>query len=222
MSDNLGPQPGGHLLGLPAEVRLLIYEKILSPCKVNLVALDGSQDGTENGHLAILATCRTIYTEAKPILHENTKFHIGFPYAYDPYQVFGNPRFDWDPPTLQMVDQKVRPLLSWLRKLSIVFVLTPNGVWDTPEDEDENLEDVTAKLTLLGDAPQLKEVHITFQHTVEVEDEDDDVADALDDIIGVVSRVLKCSVVSIAIDPSLQITDFQPSSYFDKIAELNW
>ena len=78
MSDNLGAQPGGHLLALPSEVRLLIYELIFPPCRVDLCTskwIDG--EGQSGRSTAILTTCQTIYTEAKPILYENTEFNVG-------------------------------------------------------------------------------------------------------------------------------------------------
>jgi hypothetical protein len=38
MSDNLAAQPGCRLLGLPSELRLLIYEHLFPPCKVDIHA----------------------------------------------------------------------------------------------------------------------------------------------------------------------------------------
>lgn len=96
-------QHGGRLLGLPAEIRVLIvsalcddeYEILLTDAlqyrqykqmfpldEVNIYAVQGSLHKSEDAHhiagdhVAILATCRTIYTEAKPILYNQTKFCI--------------------------------------------------------------------------------------------------------------------------------------------------
>lgn len=82
MSDNLNPQSLKQLLGLPSEVRLLIYEELFAPCTINTHAtrehpqkdLKGAY--TRGNAAAILATCRTIYTEAKPVLYDNTEFHV--------------------------------------------------------------------------------------------------------------------------------------------------
>jgi hypothetical protein len=50
--------------------------------KFNINAVRGSLHKPEDtytiagDHVAILATCRTIYTEAKPVLYANTEFYI--------------------------------------------------------------------------------------------------------------------------------------------------
>ena len=77
MSDNLGSQLGGRLLALPSEVRLLIYRTIFPPSRNNLYDTPGPfGKGNNNRTPALLSTCRTIYTDAKAVLYENTKFHV--------------------------------------------------------------------------------------------------------------------------------------------------
>lgn len=84
MSDNIDAQPGGSLLKLPAEVRLLIYEQLFPPCKIDIHAPRGASwdidtdDYTTTVDVAILKTCRTIYAEAAPVLYENTEFGVSF------------------------------------------------------------------------------------------------------------------------------------------------
>lgn len=78
-------QPGESLFKLPSELRLMIYEELFPPDThtLTLYALDGnlySAQGSD-GHIinestTILATCQTIYAEARPVLLANNEFRI--------------------------------------------------------------------------------------------------------------------------------------------------
>ena len=81
MSDEIDSPLAGRLLSLPSEVRLLIYELILPPSTTGLYAAAAKRYSwgdprNPNQHPALLATCRKIYTEANPVLYENTEFHV--------------------------------------------------------------------------------------------------------------------------------------------------
>lgn len=73
-------RPKREFLDLPAEIRLLIYRQMFPRDKLDVYAIKGSLHKAEHvhhvasDHLAILTTCRTIYTEAKPVLYVNTEF----------------------------------------------------------------------------------------------------------------------------------------------------
>jgi len=75
-------QPKRHLLDLPAEIRVMIYSHMFPVDKLDVYAIKGSLHKAEHArhdtgaHLAILNTCRAIYTEAKPVLYNNTEFVI--------------------------------------------------------------------------------------------------------------------------------------------------
>lgn len=86
MSDNLTAPTGGHLLALPSEVRPLIYEMIFPPCRTGFyaAAADFRWDREDQDrHPALLATCRAIYAEAKPVLYANTEFQVWLSYYPD-------------------------------------------------------------------------------------------------------------------------------------------
>jgi hypothetical protein len=77
-------QPGGSLLNLPPEIRLMIYNEMFPVEEFDIYAIRGSLHKAEHGrhvagkHVAVLTACRTIYTEAKPVLYNNTEFCIRF------------------------------------------------------------------------------------------------------------------------------------------------
>lgn len=72
----------GPLLKLPPELRLVIYEQMFLPDEVCLAIIGGdlhklrSDKRSAGGYAAILATCRVIYVECKPVLYNNTEFRI--------------------------------------------------------------------------------------------------------------------------------------------------
>ena len=83
-----GSQPGGLWFKLPAELRLAIYEYMFPSESVNIRTVRDRLEKEENPHIsagdcvAILATCRTIYDEAKPILYANTHFNISCSFGF--------------------------------------------------------------------------------------------------------------------------------------------
>lgn len=78
----ISQQPGGCLLNLPPEIRILIYKQMFPPDKVDVYAIQGSLRKAEDAHydagdhVAVLTACCTIYIEAKPILYSNTEFCV--------------------------------------------------------------------------------------------------------------------------------------------------
>jgi hypothetical protein len=79
---NSEAKPGGYLLKLPAELRVTIFDQMFLPDTIIAYAINGSLHKAADGHhvaggyIGLLATCRTIYTEAKPFLYANTEFNI--------------------------------------------------------------------------------------------------------------------------------------------------
>ncbi|KAM0709679.1 hypothetical protein Q7P35_003719 [Cladosporium inversicolor] len=73
-------RPKRHFLDLPAEIRVLIYTQMFPRDRLDVYAIKGSLHKAEHvhhvagDHLAMLTTCRTIYTEAELVLYENTEF----------------------------------------------------------------------------------------------------------------------------------------------------
>lgn len=133
MSDNVAPQSRCHLLGLPSETRLLIYEELFPPRSIYMARKKLGLD------TAILETCRLIHKEAKPVLYENTEFEIKL---FADGSCFGPAK-------------RMRPLFNLARKLSFTIALSGGT--------KRKLREMSSELTRLDEAPHLKDLHITFQ-----------------------------------------------------------
>jgi hypothetical protein len=74
--------PGGLLFKFPTELRLKIYESMFPPDEIEVFSFRSDLIQVPNPNLvagqyvALLATCRAIYNEAKPVLYDNTKFAV--------------------------------------------------------------------------------------------------------------------------------------------------
>lgn len=77
-----GKQTRGLWFKLPTELRLEIYELMFPRETISLVTFRNQLEKKANAncsagdYVAILATCRTIHDEAKPVLYANTHFDI--------------------------------------------------------------------------------------------------------------------------------------------------
>ena len=167
MSDNLGAQTGGRLLALPSEVRLLIYELVFPPCRIDLYgAATGFRRGRDNHnrHPALLAACCTICTEAKPVLYENTEFHVRCKYtpelaiedAEDSLSEGSSSKGRKVPGVIL----EAIPLCQEMRKLSLDIALTDDDMWVDVEDRGGWYRRLTFELVFLLVAPHLKQLHI--------------------------------------------------------------
>lgn len=72
----------GPFMRLPPELRLMIYEQMFPPNEIRLEMIEGNLHVTKRAqrlagsYVAILATCRALYAEGKPVLYNNTEFRI--------------------------------------------------------------------------------------------------------------------------------------------------
>lgn len=167
MSDNLAPQ-SGRLLGIPSEVRLLIYEKMFPPCKLDLYAYDNTlikgihSRLVASDFLNLLATCRTVHDEATPVLHANTEFHVNFAFGFDETlpilrSFWGDPgRADYDK-WMKNPEQEIS--LKPVRKMSVTIWLSNEVHWSRQGPANTWLEDLPSEL---DKALHLKELHITL------------------------------------------------------------
>lgn len=71
----------GPLMRFPPELRLVIYELLFPPTQVVLRIIEGNLRAQKRSlgleryfGVGILATCRTLYNESKPVLYNNTEF----------------------------------------------------------------------------------------------------------------------------------------------------
>lgn len=254
MSDNLTIQTGGHLLVLPSEVRLLIYEMIFPPCRTGLYAAAadfrwGRED--QDRHPALLATCRAIYAEAKPVLYANTEFQVWLSYFPEP-----EPAEDEDTLSEASVseDSVLRDSPSEDSPSEQLPAENPSLEATLSEDLETSGDDHEARL-LIGEMRKLSLEITLVDHDMWTDPEDRSkwygglaatltslseaphlkqvhieldaakkagIVTGLDEMINLLSRVPFSIVPTILIQPSLRSTDFAPSTYFDLMAKLNW
>jgi len=229
MSDNLDAQPGGRLLKLPSEIRLLIYEHVFPPCKVDIHAPRGSEWVDENDihakrvDIALLLTCRTIHAEAAPVLYENTEFFIRFACAGPYLQSMEVAKYPFYAQMLVYLRGGVRSLYTQARKVSLSFFFTDSSAWEAAERLW--FRNLISELVRLGQGPKLKQLHITF----EADDYSRPTLRMLramhkefDHVLGVFSEVDCRATVTTAIHPSIGPTDIDLSTYFAALAVFPW
>jgi hypothetical protein len=229
MSDNLDAQPGGRLLKLPSELRLLIYEHIFPPCKVDIHApRDGQWVDDDDAHvktvdIALLTTCRTIHAEATPILYANTEFYLRFACSSRRLISMEGGKHKVYAQLLQDLRGRARSLFSQARKVCLSFYFTDNRAWE--EAEGEWFRQLISELARLGEAPKLKQLHITL--------EADDwswpaprilpkISEEFELVLGVLNEVETRAVVTTAVHPSLANTNIELATYLDTLAKLPW
>jgi hypothetical protein len=215
MSDNPGAQAGGHhLLALPSEVRLLIYAMIFPPCTIGLYAAALGFRRNENWNLALLATCRTIYAEAKSVFYENTDFHVWRCYNPEPEPLSDKASLSQDPRVSAYMKLETKPQI---RKLSLAIKLIDASSWANSQAKVRWYKRLASDLTLLSEAPHLKKVHIHLSATI-----GPGIAAELDQMINLLHQAMYRFAPTITIHPSLRRTDFKLSAYFDLMAKLHW
>lgn len=74
------PEPIKHasFLGLPAELRMIIYEELLLVLERRIIVSSNLDTSAPDSHLypAILRVCKTTYEEALPILYSSNMFEV--------------------------------------------------------------------------------------------------------------------------------------------------
>jgi hypothetical protein len=243
MSDDHGTQQDGRLLKLPSEIRIIIHGLVFPPGGNGLyVTVEPDRWVRRHNHRtpALLATCRTIYSEAKSVLYENTEFQIScsynLPIAEDSKDAFwegslsdestSEEESSDDPPAVKSSAEdsgyveailKAKPLIEQMRKLLVRILLPDDYFWLDSEDKNRWYQNLTFEITSLSEAPNLKKIHIEFDVCGGTE-----VAGAFDRIMRLLSRAMCRIAPTISIGPSLQRTDFEPLIYHDTLARLAW
>jgi hypothetical protein len=229
MSDNLDAQPGGRLLALPKELRLLIYEQLFPPCKVDIHTprrnswVDVDDVCAKSPDLAILTTCHTIYAEAKPVLFNNTEFHIRFACSGPDLYMMQVGKHMIYPRLLQDLQGRVRSLFGQARKVSLSILFTDSDLWE--DSEEEWFYQLTCELARLGEARQLKHLHITFEadeNSGPARQEYVSIRKEFEHVLGKLRKIDCPAAVTTTVHPSLSQTDFRLEKYLDTIVELRW
>jgi len=230
MSDNLDAQPGGRLLKLPSEIRLLIYEHIFPPCKVDIHAPHDRQwvDDDDDAHvkkvdIALLTTCRTIHAEATPILYANTEFYISFACSGPDLYLMKAGKHRVYPRLLQDLQGRVRSLLSLARKVSLSIVFTDNELWE--DSEKDWFQQLLSELARLGEAVKLKQLHITFEadeHSLSTRHGSATIRKEFENVLSMLSEIQCRAAVTSAVHPSLGRTDIKLGTYLDTVVNLQW
>lgn len=195
MSDNVAPQSRCHLLGLPSEIRLLIYEELFPPRTINMI------DKELELETAILATCRTIHGEAKPVLYEKTEFLITF---------HAGGRYIGPCDDIEDIAKRIWPLYNLAHKLSLAIVFGGG--------QRRRLRGLTSELTRLDEAPHLKQLHIKFENygaSLSIQSQ-------LDLVVGVLGLVVLPAGVTVMLDSSMTTYDLQLSKWFESLDKLQW
>jgi len=254
MSDDLTTQTGGQLLALPSEVRLLIYGMIFPPCQIDIYqAATGFRYGRDDHgrHPALLAVCRTIYTEAKPVLYGNTDFHMWCGYRSE-FEIAdtedalsedslseGSPSegslsedsLSEDSPSKDQSHEEPSPedpelSRRILEAKPLIHEMRKLSLEITLTDAN-SWSDVEAKgkwyRQATSDVTFLLEAPHLKQVHIELSATDmPGIAAELNQMIGLLSQVMHRAAPTISIDSSLRATDFEPSTYFDLITKRNW
>lgn len=230
MSDNIAPQSGSRLLGLPEELRQLIYEQLFPPRKVNIHAPreslwedDDSVHATSRD-VAVLLTCRTIYGEARAVLYENTEFHIRFACSGPDLYLMKAGKHQIYSQLLQDLQGRLRSLIGLARHVSLSILFTDSSCWG--ESENMWFQQLNDELARLCEAPELKRLHIIFEaekYSGEAEHGYATIMKEFDHVLGVLSGMeYRTTAVTSVMHLSLTGTDFKVSSYFDILARLQW
>ena len=111
-------------------------------------------------------------------------------------------------------DFQVKPQI---RKLALAIKLTGASKWASSKDKVRWYRRLTSELTLLSEAPHLKKVHIELSTT-----DGPGIAVEYDHVISLLGRVLYRVLPTISICPGFQTVDFEPLTYFQSLAKLNW
>jgi hypothetical protein len=230
MSDNLNAQPSGRLLALPKELRLFIYEQLFPPCKIDIHApRHNSWVDVDDVHakrprdLAILTTCRAIYAEAKPVLYDNTEFHIRFACSGPDLYMMQAGKHRTYARLLQDMQGRVRSVLAQARRVSLSILFTDSDLWE--DSEEEWFYQLTSELARLGEARQLKHLHIMFEadeNSGPARHEHVVIGREFDRVLGVLSKIKCPAAVTTTVHHSLRQTDFKLEKYLGTIVELRW
>jgi hypothetical protein len=216
-------QLDGFLLKLPAEIRVMIYEQMFPRDKVNVYAINGrlhkSADAHHSAgdHTAMLATCRTIYAEAQPVLYNNTIFDIQVKNCYwteewteaDLKEVYGvnweSESDDWLENTHSLVP------INQVRRLTLsveVSSLEPEETEETWTEQLKNeLRGVWSLQSLQISLRANSDEHMSQSET--------------DRVLRIISQTIKCGgAVAGEMDPSLGSMDFDSTQYYRMLGKF--
>lgn len=213
---------------LPAELRVMIYEQMFTPDKVDVYAIEGTLHKAEEAHhpageyVGILATCRTIHAESTPVLYHQTEFCI---HIKDCYWLHFMDNLTYEQVYLREWHQKPRQK-QWLSKNP--WLQDPRSVVSL-----ENVRKLSLQLEVSGrtaakrdtwtpllkhklyNATNIRFLHIKVQaiHGQRLNQ------GQTDHTFGTIGQTIRCpGIVSGELDPWLAASDFNPSSYYRMLA----
>lgn len=214
-------------MGLPAELRVMIYEQMFTPDKFDVYAIEDTLHKVQEPHhsagnyVGILATCRTICAEATAVLYHNTEFCIHIKDCYwlhfmdkGIYEQIYHRDWNQKPRQRQWISQNPwlqdpRSVVSINNVRNLSLHVEVNG---RPAARREMWTPLLKRALL--SAANIRSLHITLKAARLFLDQDH-----IDHTLAVIGQTVQCrGVVTAEMDPWLGASDYIPSSYYRMLA----
>lgn len=222
---------------LPAELRVLIYEKMFPPGRFHVYAIKGTLHRKQKArhsagdYTGILSTCRTVHAESEPVLYTNTEFCI---HVRDHYwlhlmdeahyeNVFGRPRYhkpgrkQWLAGNPWLRNPRSIVSLDKVRKLCLKIEVSTSAEavrWTWTNQLRHTLRNASDIQTLhirLGD---IEDIDVIF-FDLDIDQ------DQTDHVLWIIGETMQCAgTVTAALDHLPGSVDFQPASYYRMLTVL--
>ena len=222
-----------HLLDLPAEIRVMIYQQMFPPERVDIYAIKGSLHKTEDAsfdagdYLAILTACRALYAEAKPVLYNNSEFCIHIRDHYwlhmwepdDIYDMFNVGSYLHEPEPADWIECN-----PWLQDPCSIVPVTNIRVLTLVVECSTSM--TAYNYTWTGqmkrsflEASSVQKLHIEFKTTQGYTPSQH----ATDLMFGDLGRCIRCrGTVTAEMDLALGSTNFNTRSYYRMLDGFKW
>lgn len=187
---------------LPIEIRLMIYERLFPPHNFRIWVVNGhfrrrDEHYVFSGRAALLATCRVIYAEARPVFSASNKFSIDLDNA-NSQDMDLEKHLPWYQDLCSMVPSRHVQSLSLTFEVEHVY----NG--------SQLLEIMSA----VRRATNMKQLHIYFDMFGRFDQS------GFDQTMGMLARLESSGSVTAIIDREITPVHYRTVSYFGMLARL--
>lgn len=202
------------------------------PDKIDLLPYNGylvkapDPDLNARSYAAILATCRTVYDEAKPLLYANTRFEVH--YAWSGHVCLPSVTLDLvsrflrcirsgsDGSGRAWVDEDVSKFLSFQQARSVTLNITVDGC----KKSSTKSRRITRLLTVIRGAFHLRNLHIIIY--AKKRTESGGIQEELDDTMNLLGQVQCSGRVTSALDLSIAHVGLKSASYYMMLDKVKW